>query len=149
MNWGTHVWSGNLCDTAAAVYGSHLSASVSGQLPFSSILAQLLQIMFMQYFSFYFYFHMHIICDIQLTDLFSVQGTPMSMLLTKRNATVTLCHSKTADLASVAREADILVVAVGVPRMVTREFVKPGWLNSSISINNQFIMQSTAVVFVQ
>ena len=50
----------------------------------------------------------------------------MSLLLTKKNATVTLCHSKTADLAKVAREADILVVAIGVARMVTKEFVKPG-----------------------
>ena len=61
--------------------------------------------------------------------LISVQGTPMSLLLTKRNATVTLCHSRTTDLAAVAREADILVVAVGVPRMITKDFVKPGLLN--------------------
>ena len=53
-------------------------------------------------------------------------GKPMALLLLNRNATVTICHSRTADLPSVAREADILVAALGRPAFVTKDFVKPG-----------------------
>jgi methylenetetrahydrofolate dehydrogenase (NADP+)/methenyltetrahydrofolate cyclohydrolase len=53
-------------------------------------------------------------------------GKPMALLLLERNATVTVCHSRTADLASVCREADILVAAVGSPEMVRADWVKPG-----------------------
>jgi methylenetetrahydrofolate dehydrogenase (NADP+)/methenyltetrahydrofolate cyclohydrolase len=45
-----------------------------------------------------------------------IVGKPMALLLLNRNATVTICHSRTADLPSVAREADILVAALGVRR---------------------------------
>jgi methylenetetrahydrofolate dehydrogenase (NADP+)/methenyltetrahydrofolate cyclohydrolase len=55
-----------------------------------------------------------------------IVGKPMALLLLHRNATVTICHSKTAELARVAAEADILVAAIGRPGFVTREFVKPG-----------------------
>jgi methylenetetrahydrofolate dehydrogenase (NADP+)/methenyltetrahydrofolate cyclohydrolase len=55
-----------------------------------------------------------------------IVGKPMAMLLLHRNATVTICHSRTADLPSVAREGDILVSAIGRPGFVTRAFVKPG-----------------------
>lgn len=55
-----------------------------------------------------------------------IVGKPMAMLLLNANATVTVCHSKTRDLAAVCREADILVAAIGRPGMITREFVKPG-----------------------
>ena len=55
-----------------------------------------------------------------------IVGKPMALLLLHRNATVTICHSRTVDLPAVAREADILVAAVGRPALVTREFVKPG-----------------------
>jgi methylenetetrahydrofolate dehydrogenase (NADP+)/methenyltetrahydrofolate cyclohydrolase len=55
-----------------------------------------------------------------------IVGKPMAMLLLQRDATVTICHSKTPDLASVAATADILVAAIGRAAMVTREFVKPG-----------------------
>jgi len=55
-----------------------------------------------------------------------IVGKPMALLLLHKNATVTICHSKTANLAAVAREADILVAAVGRPALVTRDFVKPG-----------------------
>jgi methylenetetrahydrofolate dehydrogenase (NADP+)/methenyltetrahydrofolate cyclohydrolase len=55
-----------------------------------------------------------------------IVGKPMALLLLHRNATVTICHSKTAGLPAVAREADILVAAIGRPAFVTREFVKPG-----------------------
>jgi len=55
-----------------------------------------------------------------------IVGKPMALLLLNRNATVTICHSRTADLPSVAREADILVAALGRPAFVTKDFVKPG-----------------------
>ena len=55
-----------------------------------------------------------------------IVGKPMAMLLLQRDATVTICHSKTPDLAAVAAQADILVAAIGRPAFVTRAFVKPG-----------------------
>lgn len=55
-----------------------------------------------------------------------IVGKPMAMLLLQRDATVTICHSKTPDLAAVARTADILVSAIGRPGLVTSAFVKPG-----------------------
>ena len=53
-------------------------------------------------------------------------GKPVAMLLLNANATVTVCHSKTRDLPAVARQADILVAAIGRAGLVTRDFVKPG-----------------------
>ncbi len=53
-------------------------------------------------------------------------GRPLASLLLGRNATVTVCHSRTRDLAAVCSRADILVAAVGSPRLVTAEMVKPG-----------------------
>jgi methylenetetrahydrofolate dehydrogenase (NADP+)/methenyltetrahydrofolate cyclohydrolase len=55
-----------------------------------------------------------------------IVGKPMALLLLHQNATVTVCHSRTVDLARVARDADILVAALGRPAFVTPEFVKPG-----------------------
>jgi methylenetetrahydrofolate dehydrogenase (NADP+)/methenyltetrahydrofolate cyclohydrolase len=55
-----------------------------------------------------------------------IVGKPMAMLLLQRDATVTICHSKTPDLSAVAAQADILVAAIGRPAFVTRDFVKPG-----------------------
>ena len=55
-----------------------------------------------------------------------IVGRPVAMLLLQANATVTMCHSKTADLAAEVRRADIVVAAVGVPGIVTRAMVKPG-----------------------
>jgi len=55
-----------------------------------------------------------------------IVGKPMAMLLLQRDATVTICHSKTSDLPGVAARGDILVAAIGRPGFVTREFVKPG-----------------------
>ena len=55
-----------------------------------------------------------------------IVGKPMAMLLLQRDATVTICHSKTPDLPTVASGADILVAAIGRPAFVTRDFVKPG-----------------------
>ncbi len=53
-------------------------------------------------------------------------GRPLAALLLQANATVTICHSRTRDLAAVCSRADVLVAAVGSPRLVTREMVKPG-----------------------
>ena len=55
-----------------------------------------------------------------------IVGKPMALLLLHRNATVTICHSRTTDLPGVCREADILVAAIGRPAFVTKDFVKPG-----------------------
>jgi methylenetetrahydrofolate dehydrogenase (NADP+)/methenyltetrahydrofolate cyclohydrolase len=55
-----------------------------------------------------------------------IVGKPMAMLLLQRDATVTICHSKTADLPGVAAGGDILVAAIGRPGFVTPDFVKPG-----------------------
>lgn len=56
----------------------------------------------------------------------NIVGKPMSMLLLHENGTVTACHSKTADLKAQTRRADILVAAVGIPKFVKADMVKPG-----------------------
>jgi len=55
-----------------------------------------------------------------------IVGKPMAMLLLQRDATVTICHSKTPDLPATAARGDILIAAIGRPAFVTRDFVKPG-----------------------
>jgi methylenetetrahydrofolate dehydrogenase (NADP+)/methenyltetrahydrofolate cyclohydrolase len=55
-----------------------------------------------------------------------IVGKPMALLLIHRHATVTVCHSRTVDLARVASEADIVVSAIGRPAFVTKDFIKPG-----------------------
>jgi methylenetetrahydrofolate dehydrogenase (NADP+)/methenyltetrahydrofolate cyclohydrolase len=64
-----------------------------------------------------------------------IVGKPMAMLLLHRDATVTICHSKTAGLADLARAADVLVAAIGRPAFVTRDFVKPGATVIDVGIN--------------
>jgi methylenetetrahydrofolate dehydrogenase (NADP+) / methenyltetrahydrofolate cyclohydrolase len=64
-----------------------------------------------------------------------IVGKPMALLLLHRHATVTICHSRTSNLEAVAREADILVAAIGRPAFVTRNFVKPGATVVDIGIN--------------
>jgi methylenetetrahydrofolate dehydrogenase (NADP+)/methenyltetrahydrofolate cyclohydrolase len=64
-----------------------------------------------------------------------IVGKPVSALLTSRDATVTLCHSRTRDLASVCRGAEILVVAIGKPGFVTREFVRDGAVVVDVGVN--------------
>jgi 5,10-methylene-tetrahydrofolate dehydrogenase/methenyl tetrahydrofolate cyclohydrolase len=56
----------------------------------------------------------------------NIVGMPMALLLVKRNATVTICHSRTKDLPAICREADILIAAVGRVEMVKKDWVKPG-----------------------
>jgi methylenetetrahydrofolate dehydrogenase (NADP+)/methenyltetrahydrofolate cyclohydrolase len=64
-----------------------------------------------------------------------IVGKPAAMLLLNENATVTICHSKTRDLAAVTREADILVAAIGRPGFITPEMVKPGATIIDVGIN--------------
>lgn len=65
----------------------------------------------------------------------NIVGKPMFHLLLARNATVTVCHSRTQDLASITRQADILVAAVGKPNFVTGDMVKPGAVVIDVGIN--------------
>lgn len=64
-----------------------------------------------------------------------VVGKPAALLLLGKNATVTVCHSKTEDLASVCREADILIAAVGKAKLVTADFIKPGAVVLDVGIH--------------
>ena len=64
-----------------------------------------------------------------------IVGKPVAMLLLNNNATVTVCHSKTRDLPQVARQAEILVAAIGKAGYVTQEFVKPGATVIDVGIN--------------
>ncbi len=65
----------------------------------------------------------------------NIVGLPVSMLLLKRNATVTICHSRTRDLPQVVRRADILIAAVGRTEMVRGNWVKPGAVVIDVGIN--------------
>ena len=64
-----------------------------------------------------------------------VVGKPLSMLLLKENATITVCHTRTKDMEKVCKEADILIAAAGKAKMVTREFVKSGAVVVDVGIN--------------
>jgi methylenetetrahydrofolate dehydrogenase (NADP+)/methenyltetrahydrofolate cyclohydrolase len=64
-----------------------------------------------------------------------IVGKPMALLLLHRDATVTICHSRTPDLPSVCRQADILVAAVGRAGLVTKDFVKPGATVIDVGMN--------------
>ena len=65
----------------------------------------------------------------------NVVGKPLGMMLLQKNATVTICHSRTTNLATLTRQADVLVAAAGRPRMVTDEMVKPGAVVIDVGIN--------------
>ena len=65
----------------------------------------------------------------------NIVGKPMAMLLLAADATVTICHSRTENLAQITRQADILVAAVGRPRFVTEDMVKPGAAVIDVGIN--------------
>ena len=66
----------------------------------------------------------------------NIVGLPVAMLLLHRNATLTICHSRTKDLPGVVREADILIAAVGRAEMVRRDWVKPGVVVIDVGINS-------------
>ena len=65
----------------------------------------------------------------------NIVGMPAAMLLVHRNATVTVCHSRTKDLPGKCREADILVAAVGRPEMVKGDWIKPGAVVIDVGVN--------------
>jgi len=65
----------------------------------------------------------------------NIVGMPVSMLLLRRNATVTICHSRTRDLPTVTRQADVLIAAVGRAAMVRGDWVKPGAVVIDVGVN--------------
>lgn len=65
----------------------------------------------------------------------NIVGKPMAALLLHKNATVTICHSKTANLREISRQADILVAAIGKPCFVTGDMIKPGAIVIDVGIN--------------
>src|SRR6266536_1485410 len=65
----------------------------------------------------------------------NIGGKPIALVLMRRDATVTICHSHTQDLASITRNADILVVSIGRPAMITADMVKPGAIVLDAGIN--------------
>ncbi|MEW6031294.1 MAG: bifunctional methylenetetrahydrofolate dehydrogenase/methenyltetrahydrofolate cyclohydrolase FolD [Bacillota bacterium] len=65
----------------------------------------------------------------------NIVGKPVSMLLLSRHATVTICHSRTRDLAAECRRADVLVAAVGKARLITAEMIKPGAVVIDVGVN--------------
>ncbi|HAN20204.1 MAG: bifunctional 5,10-methylene-tetrahydrofolate dehydrogenase/5,10-methylene-tetrahydrofolate cyclohydrolase [Clostridiales bacterium GWF2_36_10] len=65
----------------------------------------------------------------------NIVGKPMSLLLLAANGTVTTCHSRTLDLAEVTRRADILVVAIGIPRKITGDMIKEGAVVIDVGMN--------------
>lgn len=64
-----------------------------------------------------------------------IVGKPMALLLLHQNATVTICHSRTRDLAEECRRADILVAAIGKPAVITHDFIKPGAVVIDVGMN--------------
>ncbi|HQX76817.1 MAG TPA: bifunctional 5,10-methylenetetrahydrofolate dehydrogenase/5,10-methenyltetrahydrofolate cyclohydrolase, partial [Thermoflexales bacterium] len=64
-----------------------------------------------------------------------IVGLPVALMLLSRDATVTICHSRTANLADVVREADIIIAAIGRPKFVTADMVKPGAAVIDVGIN--------------
>lgn len=65
----------------------------------------------------------------------NIVGKPMAMLMLHRNATVTICHSRTKDLAGICKQADILIVAIGKAKFVTADMVKPGAVVIDVGMN--------------
>ncbi|MCI8410321.1 MAG: bifunctional methylenetetrahydrofolate dehydrogenase/methenyltetrahydrofolate cyclohydrolase FolD [Lachnospiraceae bacterium] len=65
----------------------------------------------------------------------NIVGKPISLLLLRENGTVTICHSRTKDLKEVTRRADILVVAIGKPKFITKEYVKEGAVVIDVGIH--------------
>lgn len=65
----------------------------------------------------------------------NIVGMPVSLLLVKANATVTICHSRTKDIPGLIREADVLVAAVGIPEYVRGDWIKPGAIVIDVGVN--------------
>ncbi|MGN6168522.1 MAG: bifunctional methylenetetrahydrofolate dehydrogenase/methenyltetrahydrofolate cyclohydrolase FolD [Solirubrobacteraceae bacterium] len=73
--------------------------------------------------------------DVAVVGRSNLVGRPVAMLLQHRNATVTMCHSRTRDLPSVCARADVLIAAVGVPRLIGPEYVRRGAAVIDVGIN--------------
>ena len=78
-----------------------------------------------------------------------IVGKPMAALLLHKNATVTICHSRTRDLPAMARTADILVAAIGRPAFVTPDFVKPGAVVVDVGINSVTSAEEAKRIFAR
>ncbi|MCL2438159.1 MAG: bifunctional methylenetetrahydrofolate dehydrogenase/methenyltetrahydrofolate cyclohydrolase FolD [Coriobacteriia bacterium] len=65
----------------------------------------------------------------------TIVGKPQSLLLLENNATVTICHSRTQDLPAICRQADILVAAAGIPKLLDADYIKPGATVIDVGIN--------------
>jgi len=78
-----------------------------------------------------------------------IVGKPVALLLLHEHATVTICHSKTPDLAAVCREADILVAAMGRPAVLTAEYIKPGATVIDVGMNRIHDRDEAARLFAQ
>lgn len=65
----------------------------------------------------------------------NIVGKPMALLMLRENATVTICHSKTKNLKEICKEADILIVAIGKPLFVTKEYIKEGAVVIDVGIH--------------
>lgn len=76
-----------------------------------------------------------------------IVGKPMALMLLHQHATVTICHSRTSNLAAVCREADILVAAIGQPGFITAEFIKPGATVIDVGINRLTTREQVAAMF--
>lgn len=76
----------------------------------------------------------------------NIVGKPMAMLLLRENGTVTVCHSRTADLKAVTKRADILVVAIGKPKFITKEYVKEGAVVIDVGIHRMGVSESGKAV---
>ena len=76
-----------------------------------------------------------------------IVGKPAALMLMQEHATVTICHSRTADLPAVCREADILVTAVGKPALITGEYIKPGATVIDVGINRLDRRDDVARIF--
>jgi methylenetetrahydrofolate dehydrogenase (NADP+)/methenyltetrahydrofolate cyclohydrolase len=76
-----------------------------------------------------------------------IVGKPVAFLLLHENATITICHSKTPDLAATCRQADILVAAIGRPAMVTADFIREGAVVIDVGINRLTKREDVARIF--
>ena len=77
----------------------------------------------------------------------NIVGKPMAMLLLREHATVTICHSRTRDLAAACRQADILVAAVGVTGIITKDHIKEGATVIDVGMNRLFDVEKAKEFF--
>lgn len=78
-----------------------------------------------------------------------IVGKPVALLLMHEHATVTICHSRTSNLAEVCRRADLLVAAMGRPAMITAEYIKPGATVVDVGINRIADRRQAAAIFAE